>query len=161
MEIQIALNVLLGTEDHWSSQLYNWDVVSEANHSYYTTLHQPPDRNVGLHDSSQVKRLNALHIKRICFIWLSAYRSVNTLHLRYKKTMLIQYKAKFAACFQIHAKHINEMSAIYRMAQEMLYHFSIKLKLQHHSINIANVRVNAVVHGKCDRCHQFLKWRTA
>ena len=20
--------------------------------------------------------------------------------------------------------------------------------------------VNAVVHGKCDRCHQFVKWRT-
>ena len=22
------------------------------------------------------------------------------------------------------------------------------------------MRVNAVVHGKCDRCHQFVKWRT-
>ena len=23
------------------------------------------------------------------------------------------------------------------------------------------MRVNAVVRGKCDRCHQFVKWRTA
>ena len=28
------------------------------------------------------------------------------------------------------------------------------------SIDVTNVRVNAVVHGKCDRRHQFVKWRT-
>ena len=48
----------------------------------------------------------------------------------------------------------------YRVAHEMSYHFIIPLKLCHHSIDVANVRVNAVVHGKCDRCHQFVKWRT-
>ena len=25
---------------------------------------------------------------------------------------------------------------------------------------LQTVRVNAVVHGKCGRCHQFVKWRT-
>ena len=43
------------------------------------------------------------------------------------------------------------------MAHEMSYRFIIALKLCHHSIDFANVRVNAVVHGKCDRCHQFVK----
>jgi hypothetical protein len=27
-------------------------------------------------------------------------------------------------------------------------------------MDVANVGVNAVVHGKCDRCHRFVKWRT-
>ena len=45
----------------------------------------------------------------------------------------------------------------YRVAHEMSYHFIIPLKLQHRSNDVANVRVNAVVHGKCDRCHQFVK----
>ena len=40
---------------------------------------------------------------------------------------------------------------IYRMTHEMPYHFIFPLKLKHHSIDVANVRVNAVVHGK---------WRT-
>ena len=47
------------------------------------------------------------------------------------------------------------------LAHEMSYHFIIPLMLYHHSIDVANVRVNAVVHGKCDRSYQFVKWRTA
>ena len=39
----------------------------------------------------------------------------------------------------------------------MSYHFIIPLKLKHNSIDVANVQVNAVVHGKCDRCHQVFK----
>ena len=42
----------------------------------------------------------------------------------------------------------------------MSYHFIIPLKLYHHSIDVAYVRVNAVVHGKYDRCQQFVKWPT-
>jgi DNA-directed RNA polymerase alpha subunit len=48
----------------------------------------------------------------------------------------------------------NEFYLIYMVAHEMSYHFLIPLKLYHHSIDVANVRVNAVVHGKCDRCHK-------
>ena len=48
----------------------------------------------------------------------------------------------------------------FRVTHEMSYRFNIPLKLWHHSIDVGNVRVNAVVHGKCDRCHQFVKWRT-
>jgi transposase-like protein len=40
------------------------------------------------------------------------------------------------------------------VAHELSYHFIIPLKLKYHSIEVANVRVNAVVHGKCDRCRK-------
>ena len=52
---------------------------------------------------------------------------------------------------------VSSVVAIYRVAHEMSYNFIIPLKLQHRSIDVANVRVNVVVHGKCDRCHQFVK----
>ena len=57
--------------------------------------------------------LNPLKTKRVCSInVLSAYRAVNTPHLRRTKPNLLVvqvYKAKVIACSEIHIKHINAM----------------------------------------------------
>ena len=57
-----ALNVFLGTEDHWSSYLYYWAAISQANPSYYTALHQPLDCNAVM--TWQVLRLRDLTLHR-------------------------------------------------------------------------------------------------
>ena len=105
-----------GMQDAFLAESKTWFSMWLAQPVY--TAHAWARRNVPLRSTSHISSFLPLHcyiinlfmMKHVCFIeGLSAYCSVNTLHLLYKPSLLMLYKARVTICSEIYTQHTNIM----------------------------------------------------